>query len=155
VVDMTKQVAPLTPQEEAVWRALAPLILKLPKVLDSDLRTGARMNMAEYAVLMNLSEAPDRQLRMNELAGRVAMSASRISRIIDAFADEGVVTKSRVDDDARGNMATLTDAGLERLREAYPTHLASVRRRVVDHFAGLDLTALAASFEAIAEDIRQ
>lgn len=152
---MTESEAPLTLQEEAVWRALAPLILKLPKVLDSDLRAGARMNMAEYAVLMNLSEAPGRQLRMNELACRVALSASRISRIVDAFADEGLVTKSRVDDDARGNLATLTDAGFERLRAAYPTHLASVRRRVVGHFAELDLPALAAAFEAIAEEIKR
>jgi DNA-binding MarR family transcriptional regulator len=152
---MKRQVAPLTPQEEAIWRALAPLILKLPKVLDSDMRAGARMNVAEYAVLMNLSEAPGRQLRMNELAGRVAMSASRISRIVDAFADEGLVTKSRVDDDARGNLATLTDKGFERPTKAYPAHLASVRRRVVDHFAGLDLKALAASFEAIADEIKQ
>jgi DNA-binding MarR family transcriptional regulator len=151
---MTNPEAPLTPQEEAVWRALAPLILKLPKVLDNDLRAGAHMNMAEYAVLMNLSEAPDRCLRMNELAGRVAMSASRISRIIDAFAAQGLVTKTRVDDDARGNLAHLTDQGLERLSRAYPTHLASVRRRVVDHFTGLDLTALAASFEAMADDLK-
>lgn len=152
---MTKQETPLTPQEEAVWRAFAPLILKLPKVLDSDLRAGAAMSVAEYAVLMHLSEAPGRRLRMNELAGRVAMSASRISRIVDAFADEGLVTKSRVDDDARGNLATLTDKGFERLREAYPAHLASVRRRVVDHFAGLDLKALAACFRAIAEEIKR
>lgn len=152
---MTKPEAPLTPQEEAVWRALAPLILKLPKVLDGDLRAGAGMNVAEYAVLMNLSEARERCLRMNELAGRVAMSASRISRIVDAFAAEGLVAKSRVDDDARGNLATLTDKGFERLRGAYPTHLASVRRRIVDHFAGLDLTALAAAFEAIAEEIKR
>jgi DNA-binding MarR family transcriptional regulator len=151
---MSDHAPPLTPEEEAVWRALAPLLMRLPKVLDNDLRTGAGLNGAEYAVLMNLSEAPDRQLRMSELAGRVAMSASRISRIVDAFAAQGLVTKTRVDDDARGNLATLTDAGLERLKQAYPTHLASVRRRVVDHVAGLDLPELAAAFESMAASLK-
>lgn len=150
---MSNHVTPLTPQEEAVWRALAPLLARLPKALDNDLRTGARLNVAEYAVLMNLSEAPNRQLRMSELAGRVAMSASRVSRIVDAFAEQGLVTKARVDDDARGNLARLTGAGFDRLRAAYPTHLASVRRRVVDHLAGLDLRELAAAFESMADSL--
>jgi len=151
---MTNEVRPLTPQEEAVWRALAPVLAQLPKALDGDLRDGARMNVSEYGVLMNLSEAPDRQLRMNELAGRVAVSASRISRIVDAFAERGLVVKTRVDDDGRGNLATLTDAGFERLREAWPTHLASVRRHVIDHLSGLDLAALAAAFTAMADEIK-
>ncbi|MCH7230427.1 MarR family winged helix-turn-helix transcriptional regulator [Glycomyces sp. L485] len=151
---MSDQVPPLTPHEEAVWRAFAPLLLRLPKVLDNDLRADTGLSAAEYAVLMNLSEAPDRQLRMSELANRVAMSASRISRIVDAFAAQGLVTKAKVSDDARGNLATLTDAGFNRLREAYPAHLASVRRRVVDHLAGLDLPALAAAIETMVDSLK-
>ena len=151
---MTNQAAPLTAEEEAVWRAFAPLLMRLPKALDSDLRADTGLNMAEYAVLMNLSEAPGRCLRMTELAGRVAMSPSRISRIVDAFASQGLVTRTKVGEDARGNLATLTDAGLKRLRQAWPTHLASVRSRVMDHVAGLDLAALTAAFESMTDALK-
>lgn len=141
--------APLTPPEEAVWRALARLLVLLPRALDADLRDAARLSLAEYVVLMNLSEAPNRQIRMTDLANRVGLSLSRISRMLDGFAAQGLIVKDRVADDARGSLATLTDAGLARLRVAYPAHLASVRDRVVDHLGELDLAGLATALQRV------
>lgn len=111
------------------------------------------MSLHEYGVLVQLSEAPNGQLRMSELAGRVGLSPSRISRLIDNYAVQGLVTKAPCIDDARGNFATITESGLVRLRSAYGVHLASVRRRVVDHLAGVDLHALAAALNHIEEGL--
>jgi DNA-binding MarR family transcriptional regulator len=62
------EIAPLTPQEEAAWRALARAVLVIPRVLDAELLESQGLNLTEYNVLMNLSEAPNHSLRMSELA---------------------------------------------------------------------------------------
>ncbi|WP_256105968.1 MarR family winged helix-turn-helix transcriptional regulator [Streptomyces sp. ODS05-4] len=146
---MNDAMHPLSEEEEAAWRSLARLLTVLPRVLEVDLQKAARISMTEYAVLMSLSEAPDRQLGMSELAARAGVSPSRTSRIVDAFAEQGLITRSRSAGDGRSNVAALTDAGFARLRDAYPAHLASVRHRVVQHLDGVDLPALTAAFEAV------
>lgn len=136
-----------------MWRALARLLILLPRALDADLQDAARLSLGEYAVLMNLSEAPNRQLRITELAIRVGLSPSRISRMMDNCAAQGLITKTRVADDARGSLAALTDAGLARLRAAYPAHLASVRDRVIDHLGKLDPADLAAALQHVEQGL--
>jgi DNA-binding MarR family transcriptional regulator len=108
--------------------------------------------MTEYFVLVNLSEAPDRRLRMSELAGRGAMSLSAISRVVDGLERRGLVTRERCPEDRRGLLAVLTDAGFARLVELYPTHLRGVREHVIRHLAGLDLDAVAAAVALFAAD---
>ena len=136
-------VRPLNAKEEAAWRAIARAIVVLPRVLEADLVAASGLNVADYSVLMNLSEVPHRTMRMNELADVVALSVSGLTRVVDRLAREGLVERVRCEDDGRGQLATLTDAGFDRLTDAYPHHLRSVRRRVVDHLAGLDLAAFA------------
>ncbi len=124
---MTK-VVPLTKTEEEFWRALMRIVLSLPRRLDSDLVKTVGITANEYTTLMCLSEAPGRQLRMADLANAAALSASRMTRLVDDLQNRGLVTKRTSSEDGRGNVAKLTPAGLAKLRSAWPTHLASVRR---------------------------
>lgn len=136
-----------------MWRPLARVLVLLSRRLDADLQEAARLSLHEYGVLVKLSEAPGGQLRMSDLAGQVGLSPSRISRLIDNYAAQGLVTKTPCIDDARGNFATITENGLARLRSAYSAHLASVRHRVVDHLTGVDLPTLAAALRDIEEGL--
>jgi DNA-binding MarR family transcriptional regulator len=127
------KVAPLTATEEAFWRALMRIVLSLPRRLDSDLVRTVGITGNEYITLMCLSEAPARELRMTDLANAAALSASRMTRLVDDLQSRGLVTKRASSEDGRGNVAKLTPAGLAKLRTAWPAHLASVRGRVFDH----------------------
>jgi DNA-binding MarR family transcriptional regulator len=139
----TSRVQPLDAAEEAAWRALARALIVVPRVLEAELLAEHRLTLAEYAVLMNLSEEPDRSLRMSDLASRVALSLSGISRVVDRLNRDGLVERVRCPSDARGLLAVLTDAGFARLRAAYPTHLRGVREHVVAHLDQLDLRIFA------------
>ncbi len=126
-------VDPLNEAEEIFWRALMRIVQSLPRRLDSDLVRTAGVTANEYTTLMCLSEAPDRELRMAELANAAALSASRMTRLVDDLQSRGLVTKRASSDDGRGNVAKLTPAGVTKLKRAWPVHLASVRERVFDH----------------------
>ena len=127
------KVDPLSETEEMFWRALMRIVLSLPRRLDSDLVRATGVTANEYTTLMCLSEAPDRELRMADLANAAALSASRMTRLVDDLQSRGLVTKRASSDDGRGNVAKLTPAGLTKLKKAWPVHLASVRERVFDH----------------------
>jgi DNA-binding MarR family transcriptional regulator len=126
------KVVPLTKTEEEFWRALMRIVLSLPRRLDSDLVKSVGITANEYTTLMCLSEAPSRQLRMADLANAAALSASRMTRLVDDLQSRGLVTKRTSADDGRGNVAKLTPAGLAKLKSAWPTHLASVQRLFSD-----------------------
>lgn len=143
---------PLSPDEEAAWRAIARAIVTVPRALEQDLLREQDMSMSTYFVLMVLSESPDRRQPMSALARAAALSPSRTSRLVDELCAREWVTRERSTSDLRSSFAVLTDAGLERLVAAYPTHLASVRRHVVDHLSGLDLAPLAAAISQFATD---
>ncbi|MFF5306403.1 MULTISPECIES: MarR family winged helix-turn-helix transcriptional regulator [Streptomyces] len=146
---MTAAEDPLTAQEERFWRALMRVIVALPRSLDDDLLRATGLTLTEYVVLMSLSEAENQELRMADLAAATALSASRITRVVDALQSRGQVVKRRYEGDARGNVATLTPEGLKRLEAAYPIHLASARKRVMDHLDGRSLSAMVRQFETV------
>jgi DNA-binding MarR family transcriptional regulator len=144
---------PLTAREERFWRALMRVMVALPRSLDDDLLRSTGLTLTEYVVLMNLSEAENQELRMTDLASATALSASRITRVVDALQSRGQVVKRRYEGDARGNVATLTPEGLKRLRDAYPVHLASARKRVMDLLDGRSVPAMVRQFEAVVENL--
>ncbi|MGW1214908.1 MarR family winged helix-turn-helix transcriptional regulator [Streptomyces sp. NPDC002499] len=144
---------PLAAQEERFWRALMRVIVALPRSLDDDLLRSTGLTLTEYVVLMNLSEAENQSLRMTDLASATALSASRITRVVDALQSRGQVVKRRFEGDARGNVTTITPEGMKRLEAAYPVHLASARKRVMDHIDGRSLPAMVRQFEALVEEL--
>jgi DNA-binding MarR family transcriptional regulator len=129
---MAKTNRPLRGREERVWRDVARLLAVAPRLLDEDLQEGADISLSEYAVLLHLSEAETGQLRVLELADLADLSGSHMTRIIGDLAKGGFVVKTRNPDDGRGIDVRITNAGLNRLRDAYPIHLASVRSRIMN-----------------------
>ncbi|MFJ1747293.1 MarR family winged helix-turn-helix transcriptional regulator [Streptomyces sp. NPDC088116] len=146
-----KAADPLTAQEDRLWRALMRVIVALPRSLDEDLLRSTGLTLTEYVVLMGLSEAENQELRMADLAAATALSASRITRVVDTLRSRGLVTKRRFEGDGRGSVATLTPDGLDRLKSAYPVHLASARKRVIDQLDGRSVPAMLRQFEAVVE----
>ena len=122
--------------------------LSLPRRLDSDLIKTVGITANEYTTLMCLSEAPGRESRMADLASAAALSASRMTRLVDDLQARGLVTKRASSEDGRGNVATLTPAGLDKLQQAWPAHVASVRARVLDH---VDAGTVATAAQALSE----
>ncbi|MEU7902736.1 MarR family winged helix-turn-helix transcriptional regulator [Actinoplanes sp. NPDC049118] len=140
---------PLSGEEQAVMRAFGRLIQVLPRLLDADLERDQRMSLSEYTALRHLSETEDRRMRMSELAAACDMSLSGMTRLAGKLESLGYLKRIRCELDARGSNAVLTPAGLARLREAWPDHLASVRRHIFDHLEGMDLRRLATVLEAM------
>jgi DNA-binding MarR family transcriptional regulator len=151
-VDVTADPAlpPLSVDEEAFVRAWRRASLTLERSVDADMISGARLTLREYAVLMHLSEAPERRLRMSELAAASDLSLSGMTRIVGLLEGQGHVERTRCADDGRGWNAVLTDAGFAHLERAYPTHLASVRRHLFGHLEGFDIGCLARAMELVA-----
>ena len=133
-------------------RSLGRLLRVIPRVLSTDLEREQRMTSSEYATLRHLSESRCGTLRMSELAQACDMSLSGMTRLADKLEALGFLRRIKCADDARGSNAVLTEKGLARLQEAWPTHLASVRKHIFDHLEGIDLAKLATAFNEIAND---
>jgi DNA-binding MarR family transcriptional regulator len=141
---------PLTAREEAAWRAFVQAMLLAPRVVEADLLESSRLNLIEYHVLAYLSERPSHALRMSELSTLSKFSQSGMTRVVERLSRDGLIEKIRSETDGRGQVAVLTEAGLQRLKDAWPDHVTSVRARVMDHLRGVDLAALTRDLEAIA-----
>lgn len=124
-------------------------VLVLPRVIEADLLVSSRLNLADYTVIALLSEEPTQSMRMSDLASGAALSASGLTRVVERLARQGILERCRSEQDGRGQVARLTDVGRKRLEDAYPDHVESVRRRVLDHFGAVDLVALTEALNAI------
>jgi DNA-binding MarR family transcriptional regulator len=128
--------------ELAAWRAYLRGHASVMRLLEADLMSAHRLSMAVYDVLVQLAEAPSRRLRMTELADAVLLSRSGVTRVVDRLEREGLVVRAPVAEDGRGVSATLTDAGLARLRGASRTHLEGVVRYFASRLDPSDLADL-------------
>lgn len=135
----------LSETEMAAWRGFIETQSDLVTALESDL-TQTGLTLGDYQVLVFLSEAPDHRLRMCDLAEQLQLSPSGLTRRLDGLVREGLVEREPSELDRRVMLAVLTHAGWTRLGAAAPTHLASVRRRIVDHLTDDELTAMASIF---------
>ena len=120
----------LSDDEQASWRSWIAASLLLPDRLSRDLQEQAGISLPDYEILVYLSEAPDRRLRMSELASSLLLSRSGVTRLVDRLVATGDVERRTCPSDARGSFAAITDAGRRRLRAAAPVHLRGVR----EHF---------------------
>lgn len=122
----------LTSEELAVWRMLQRAQVRIATRLEADLLRAHDLALPCYEVLARLAEAPGRRLRMNDLAHRVLLSRSGLTRLIDRLQRDGLVLREACESDARGLFAVLTDAGQARLEQARPTYQGAIR----EHFLG-------------------
>jgi DNA-binding MarR family transcriptional regulator len=143
-------VEPLSPTEEELWRAIMRLVKVIPRHLDSDLIRDAGLTASDYTTIMHLSEAPNRELRMADLATATDLSASRMTRLVDDLQARGLVTKTASSSDARGNVARLTSRGMAKLKSAWPVHLMSVRTRFFDYLDASTVEIVARALSEVA-----
>lgn len=131
----TSSVVELTAEELAAWRGFLRTYAALTKQLDQELEEAHGLPLSSYEVLITLQAAPERRLRMAELADRVLLSRSGMTRLVDRLEREGLLVRDSCASDARGCFAVLTDAGDEVLARARPTHLDGVRERFLSHLS--------------------
>ena len=125
----------LGPSEQRAWRAYLDATTLLFDALDRQLQRDSGMPLAYYEILVRLSEAPQRSLRMSELADATRSSRSRLSHAVARLEERGWVKRVDCETDKRGQLATLTDAGFAALEAAAPAHVATVRKFLIDQLA--------------------
>lgn len=140
--DTTTQRRQLPATQLRAWRAFLEAHARVIEVLAKELRDETDLPLSWYDVLVQLSEAPDDQLRMQELAEAVLLSKSGLTRLIDRMERAGLVARVACSDDRRGTYAQLTTAGRERLRDAAPVHLRGVREHFGDRFDDTEAATL-------------
>lgn len=123
--------------------------------MDDELQVAHGLALADYDVLVQLSEAPDESLRMSELAGRLQLSPSGLTRRVDSLTRRDLVARRACSSDGRGSFAVLTPAGRDLLEEAAPTHVAGVRNYVIDALSGPALERLGAGLAEITHALDQ
>ncbi len=138
--------------ELAVWRIFLRAHAQVMRKLETDLVQEHGLPLASYDVLVQLVEAPGRRLRMTELADRVLLSRSGLTRLVDRLQREGLVAREACESDARGLFAVLTQAGFERLREASPTHLRGVEAYAMGRLTPRQLDALGDALSALLDE---
>jgi DNA-binding MarR family transcriptional regulator len=143
----------LNPREMKAWRSYIIASRRLLEALDSDL-VGHDLSMADYEVLAQLSDAPNRRMRMSELAELAMLSKSRLSHRMKVMEKAGWVRRELCSEDKRGSWATMTEAGFKAIAEAAPCHVASVRKRFIDQLSTKEQGELAGIFSHLTEELR-
>jgi DNA-binding MarR family transcriptional regulator len=136
--------AQLSARELAAWRGMLATHATMIARLDAELEREHGLPLTSYEVLMYLADAEGQRLRMGELADRLLLSRSGITRLVDRLERQGMIRRERCKDDGRGFNAVLTEAGRRRLDAARPAHLNGVRRHFLDRLEAGELDALGA-----------
>ena len=129
---MTDETRWLNTEESAAWVRLIALAELLPGALDAQLLRDAGLTHFEYVALMSLADAPDRTMRMTELASRTNATLPRLSHVARRLEERGLIERFPCPEDRRATNATITQAGLDLLASAAPGHVDTVRANVLD-----------------------
>lgn len=122
--------------------------------LDRELQEHA-LSLNDYEILVNLSESPDRRMRMSDLADATIQSRSRLSHQISRMEAKGLVSREDCHDDRRGTFAVLTEQGWETIRRVAPDHVVSVREHFIDRLTDDQLEAIEEAYEPIVEHLKK
>jgi len=144
----------LSDQEQRHWRAYLEVTARLFDRVNRDLQETHNLSLADYEVLATLAEAPGRRLRMTTLAEHTHSSKSRLSHAVTRLERTGLVRRVNCPTDKRGWFAELTELGQQRLEEAAPDHVQSVRDNLVDVLTGAELTAVGSAMLKLSEHLR-
>lgn len=142
----------LTPAEMAAWRTFIETTGDLMKAIEKDLAPYG-LDRGDYQLLAMLSEAPDRRLRMCDLADSLRLTRSGLTRRMEGVLKKKLVTRVQSEDDGRVAYASLTPKGLELLKTAAPRHLESVRRLMIDLLTPTEIKSFASAFGKISENL--
>lgn len=139
----------LSPEQLAAWVRLAAVLEQLPAALDTQLRRDAGLTHFDYFVLAMLSEAPERTLRMTTLAEHTTATLPRLSHVVQRLESRGLVERFPCPQDRRATNARLTEEGWQKVKEAAPGHVDTVREYVIDALTPQQVVELAAISDAI------
>jgi len=145
----------LDESQQRHWRALLTGTSALFAALNHDLEAATGLALNEYEVLVRLSEAPGRTLRMSVLAEGLVHSRSRVTHTVRRMEEQGIVRRQRSSEDGRGVECAMTEKGWEVLVAAAPLHVQSVRDRLVDVVSREELATIGEAFERVAERITE
>jgi DNA-binding MarR family transcriptional regulator len=132
------------------WQSLLHAHDRVVRSLDRELRDAHGLQLAEYDVLLRLARAPDGALRMSELAERVMLSPSGVTRLVDRLVARGLLERRPDPEDARAALACLREEGRRELRRAARTHLRGIRRHFTGRLSQRQLHDVASGLEAVA-----
>jgi DNA-binding MarR family transcriptional regulator len=151
---MAKSAKWLTPSEESAWRKYIVASRRLYEALDEDLAAHG-LSLSDYEILVHLSDAKDRSLRMSDLAEKTILSRSRLSHRIKYMEGKGWVERQKCDSDKRGTWAVMTTKGWNAIVKAAPDHVSSIRNRFIDQISKADQGNIASIFEKIEKVLRK
>ena len=140
--------------EQKAWRTYLFTTTRLKDRLSQALEQNPSidLSLAEYEILVRLSESENESVRMSELAQQVVHSRSRLTHTVARMEKRGLVARERSVADGRGRIAVLTTAGRELLEKAAPIHVASVRELLLDRLGREDFLALARILDKLVSD---
>ncbi len=139
----------LDDDQQDAWRRFLHASSLLSDQLDKGLSDRSNLSSTDYEILVFLSEAPGRRLRMSQLASEVLVSKSRLTYRVDRLAARGLVDRENCPNDARGTNALLTDEGLRELEAAAPGHVDDVRHYLIDQIEPHELETFRAIFTRV------
>lgn len=142
---------PLDPRELAAWRGMLQVHARVTQRLDAEMREAHGLTVSQYEVLLFLRDAPERRMRMADLAARVLLTRSGVTRLVDRLVQLGYVERCAAEGDGRGANAQLTDAGAAALQDAARTHLRGVREAFLGKLSAADQEALGAIWPQVLE----
>jgi DNA-binding MarR family transcriptional regulator len=137
--------------QQASWRSFVLGITLLLDRLDADLQQSHDLSLTEYEILVRLSERPDRQMRMAQLADALAHSRSRVTHTVARMEKADLVLRTSSPEDGRGIVCRLTDHGYDILAQAAHVHVTGVRECLVDLVSPEDFAALGRVMDAVAD----
>lgn len=143
----------LDADQQRSWRAFVLGSTLLMDQLDLELRRDFHVSLAEYEILVRLSERPQRSMRMAQLADAVCHSRSRVTHTITRMEHGGLVVREPCPEDGRGVQARMTDAGFALLERAAPAHVDGVRTHLVDTSSPDDFAALGRVMDAVTDGL--
>lgn len=144
----------LSPAEQRAWRTHLALHKLLMHRLDRELQEHS-LSLNDYEILVNLSEGPERRMRMSDLADATIQSRSRLSHQISRMEIKGLVMREGCPDDRRGTFAVLTDEGWATIQRVAPVHVSGVREHFVDRLTDDQLEELVDAYDPIVEHLKK
>jgi len=131
------------------WRSMLLAYNAAMRAIDAEFDRAGNIPLTWYDVLLELNAAPDRRLRMRELADRVVLSRTRVSRLVDEMSRTDLVTKTQDDADRRSVWASITDAGVQELRRTAPRYMCSIEAFFTTHLTEEEKKTVSEALERV------